>query len=229
MKGNSMELQQAILSRRSIRKFLQKPVPEELINDIIAESLWAPSWGNTQPWEIIVATGESLEEFKKQNRAALLEGKTPRPDIPTPEVWPDSNKKRYVGLGKAVLLHGHAQVCVVTPFLEQGLRAEPLEIFFGHVQHGKEAGIGMVNKAFRIHEADALGGILDDVFHVTDGGLQIGVRPVQVGGLCLYQLLEVLMAHAEPVSYLAFMEQVPYDVRNYDEIAFVIGLKGPGC
>ena len=98
-----MQLQEAIRGRRSIRKFLSKPVPEEMIRDIIAQCLWAPSWGNTQPWEIIVATGEALQEFKERNRAALLEGRAPRPDIAMPEVWPESNKKRYVDLGKSVL------------------------------------------------------------------------------------------------------------------------------
>ncbi len=98
-----MQLQEAVLGRRSVRKFLSKPVAEEIISDIIAKSLWAPSWGNTQPWEIIVATGKPLQEFKKRNRAALLEGKAPQPDIAMPEIWPPSNKKRYVDLGKSVL------------------------------------------------------------------------------------------------------------------------------
>ena len=46
-----METRDAILQRRSIRKFLAKSVPEETIKEIIADALWAPSWGNTQPWD----------------------------------------------------------------------------------------------------------------------------------------------------------------------------------
>jgi nitroreductase len=53
-----MELREVIRNRRSIRQFLAKPVPEEMIRDIIADALWAPSWGNTQPWEIVVVTGK---------------------------------------------------------------------------------------------------------------------------------------------------------------------------
>ena len=48
-----MELKEAIRNRRSIRQFMSKPVPEEMIRELIADSLWAPSWGNTQPWEIV--------------------------------------------------------------------------------------------------------------------------------------------------------------------------------
>ena len=98
-----MELQEAVLGRRSIRQFLPKPVSDEQIKDLITESLWSPSWGNTQPWEIVVGTGESLSEFKKKNREALLEGKTSTTDIPMPQVWPDRNKLRYKELGKSVL------------------------------------------------------------------------------------------------------------------------------
>ncbi len=98
-----MELQNAIRGRRSIRQFLPKPVSNEIIDDLIADALWSPSWGNTQPWEIVAASGEPLEKFKQQNREALLAGKPPNPDIAMPEVWPDAYKKRYSELGKSVL------------------------------------------------------------------------------------------------------------------------------
>ena len=98
-----MELKQAVRQRRSIRQFLSKPVPEEMIREIIADSLWAPSWGNTQPWEIVVVTGEKLEAFKKKNMAALTAGKAFQTDVPMPQVWPDAYLNRYRSLGKSVL------------------------------------------------------------------------------------------------------------------------------
>ena len=98
-----MELKEAFRGRRSIRQFLPKPVSKKIIDDLIAESLWAPSWGNTQPWEIVAVTGKPLEKFKKQNREALLAGQASQPDIPMPVVWPDTYKSRYRELGKSVL------------------------------------------------------------------------------------------------------------------------------
>ena len=97
-----MELQEAIQTRRSIRCFLPKPVPEETIQELIHEARWAPSWANTQPWEIIVVTGEPLERFKKENKEALLSGQTSNPDIPMPKKWPEALKKRSVDLGKRI-------------------------------------------------------------------------------------------------------------------------------
>ena len=98
-----MELKEAFRGRRSIRQFLPKPVSKKIIDDLIAESLWAPSWGNTQPWEIVAVTGKPLERFKKKNREALLAGQASQPDVPMPGVWPDANKSRYRELGKSVL------------------------------------------------------------------------------------------------------------------------------
>ena len=56
-----MELREAVQSRRSIRCFLEDPVPERLINEIISEARWAQSWGNTQPWEVKVICGSPLD------------------------------------------------------------------------------------------------------------------------------------------------------------------------
>jgi nitroreductase len=98
-----MELQDTIRNRRSIRQFLAKPVSEEIIQDLIAQSLWAPSWGNTQPWEIVVVTGEKLDEFREKNQKTLIAGKESKPDIPMPHAWPDTYLERYKSLGKSVL------------------------------------------------------------------------------------------------------------------------------
>ena len=98
-----MELREAVRQRRSIRQFLPKPVPEEMIRELIADALWAPSWGNTQPWEIVVATGEKLEAFKKKNMEALAAGKAFQTDVPMPQVWPEAYLNRYKSLGKSVL------------------------------------------------------------------------------------------------------------------------------
>ena len=98
-----MELREAILSRRSIRNFLKQAVPEELIKEVLADSQWAPSWGNTQPWEIMVIAGSPLEEFKQKNKEALFSGIKSKPEIQMPEVFPSRLKQRYVDVGKSVL------------------------------------------------------------------------------------------------------------------------------
>ena len=52
--------------RHSCRKFQSKKIPEEVLKDIIDISLMSPSWCNSQPWTIYVATGNTLEEIRKE-------------------------------------------------------------------------------------------------------------------------------------------------------------------
>ena len=96
------DLENSIRGRRSIRKFKSDKVAEETIRDLLDQARWAPSWGNTQPWQVIVVSGEVLEKFKKANQKRLLEGVMPNPDIKMPQVWPDELKKRYMGIASSM-------------------------------------------------------------------------------------------------------------------------------
>ena len=44
----------AIKSRRSIRRYLGKPIPEEVLAELLEAIRWAPSWHNTQCTEVVV-------------------------------------------------------------------------------------------------------------------------------------------------------------------------------
>ncbi len=52
----------AIMSRRSIRKYKSTPIPEEDLNAVLEAGRWAPSWANTQCWEVIVVTKKEIRE-----------------------------------------------------------------------------------------------------------------------------------------------------------------------
>ena len=52
-----MEFDDVILGRRSIRGYKPDPVPRELIKEIMALAMRAPSSLNTQPWNFYVVTG----------------------------------------------------------------------------------------------------------------------------------------------------------------------------
>jgi nitroreductase len=55
-----METIQAIRDRQSIRAYMRKPVPRELIARVLEAARWAPSGSNRQGWRVTVATGEPL-------------------------------------------------------------------------------------------------------------------------------------------------------------------------
>ena len=57
-----MELQEAILKRRSVRKFTEDVVTDEELRQIFETVRWSPSWANTQVWEFIVVRDKALIE-----------------------------------------------------------------------------------------------------------------------------------------------------------------------
>lgn len=66
-----MDLMEAIKGRRSIRKYKSDPVPEETITKLMEAIRWAPSWANTQCWEVILV---KEKEIKQQIAKTLSPG-----------------------------------------------------------------------------------------------------------------------------------------------------------
>lgn len=61
-----MELTDAIMKRRSIRRWDPRPVEKEKIEKVLEAGRRAPSWGNTQPWRFIVVQDKArIEEIGK--------------------------------------------------------------------------------------------------------------------------------------------------------------------
>ena len=54
------EILKNIYTRRSVRKFSERPVPEDILNDIITAGLYAPSAMNMQLWQLTVVRNEDM-------------------------------------------------------------------------------------------------------------------------------------------------------------------------
>ena len=87
-----MELKEAINKRKTTRGFTDKPVPKEILEEIMKQALRAPSWGNTQPWEFVIAGGNVLAEIKKAYLDKAEEN--PSPDLPFPQQFPEFIRER---------------------------------------------------------------------------------------------------------------------------------------
>jgi nitroreductase len=59
-----MNVSEALKSRMSVRAFLDKPVPRDVVEDILITAGRAPSGGNLQPWHVWALAGEDLARFK---------------------------------------------------------------------------------------------------------------------------------------------------------------------
>jgi nitroreductase len=71
-----MDAMEAILTRRSVRNYIKKKVPEKIISEILNAAVSAPSAGNEQPWQfVIINKREILDEVTTfhPNAKMLLE------------------------------------------------------------------------------------------------------------------------------------------------------------
>jgi nitroreductase len=68
-----------LASRRSTRDFQRdKPIPQEILDQILEDAMTAPSWSNTRPFQIAIATGEVKDRISTEfldRWAALNRGK----------------------------------------------------------------------------------------------------------------------------------------------------------
>ena len=54
------ELSELVRTRRSIRKFQDKPVPEEILLKALELATWAPNGGNQQAWRFLIVSNKEL-------------------------------------------------------------------------------------------------------------------------------------------------------------------------
>jgi len=88
--------------RRSVRAYLPRPVDRAVLEEIITQARWAPSWGNTQPWEFYVISGETVGKITADLQAAITTSEQQRPDVEMPLEFPEPLMGRYRTLGRAL-------------------------------------------------------------------------------------------------------------------------------
>jgi nitroreductase len=69
-----MDAMQALLTRKSIRVYLDKEIPDDVIEQILRAGIQAPSGGNRQPWRfVVVRDPEKIKQFDEQYNQPWVE------------------------------------------------------------------------------------------------------------------------------------------------------------
>lgn len=55
-----------VQSRRSVRDFLPTPIPQEVLDAVLADANQAPSWSNTQPYRLAIASGAVRDQLQRE-------------------------------------------------------------------------------------------------------------------------------------------------------------------
>ena len=95
-----MQFDDVIFGRRSTRGYLDKPVPKELIAEILKLAMRAPSSMNTQPYNFYVITGEPLAKIRAGNTERMLAGVPQSREFRTGEAFTGVHRERQIGVAK---------------------------------------------------------------------------------------------------------------------------------
>lgn len=91
--GTSMNVHEAVETRRSVRAFKADPVDKDLVWRVLSRALRAPSGGNLQPWQIVVVGDDRLRELKEA--VALRIGQNPDSDPMDYDIYPPHLSEPY--------------------------------------------------------------------------------------------------------------------------------------
>ena len=95
-----MEFDDVVRGRRSIRGFLDKPVPQALIREILELAMRAPTSLNTQPWDLYVVGGAVLDRIRQGNVERNLAGVPDSREFRTGPAYDDVHRSRQIGVAK---------------------------------------------------------------------------------------------------------------------------------
>jgi len=95
-----MDILQAMRERQSIRAYLDTPVEQQIISDILDVARWAPSGVNTQPWQVKVLQGKSKQQLTERIIAARKMEQKEDPDYAYyPQNWLEPWRGRRLQCG----------------------------------------------------------------------------------------------------------------------------------
>lgn len=96
-----MDIVDAIRNRHCVRAFLDKPVEDAVVEQILEIARFAPSGANIQPWLVSVVRGRTKQQLGDAIIAAREKQQKENPDYPYyPETWfePYSGRRKQCGL-----------------------------------------------------------------------------------------------------------------------------------
>jgi len=96
-----MNVSEALEKRKSVRAFLDKPVEDSLIRNVLNHAGKAPSGVNSQPWEVAVVSGDKKIDLQSKIEQAFRSGQKPKMDYyyyPNEWISPFKDRRKECGI-----------------------------------------------------------------------------------------------------------------------------------
>ena len=146
-----MNLIDAVYARHSVRGYLDKEVPQDVLNRIFEIAQKSPSNCNVQPWKVYVASGELKDLLRKQMVENTANGVTPNPDYEYRGDFIDEYRTRQVE-------------CAVALYSKMGIE-----------RHDKEGRMRAVLRNFEFFDAPYIAFIGMDAKFGTTVAIDVGM------------------------------------------------------
>jgi nitroreductase len=106
-----VDVYEAVMTRRAVRGFTDRPVSREVLERVLSAAAWSPSGSNLQPWRVYAVTGTPLVQLRKLATERVAAGDAwdepeyvmypPELKSPYAERRSAFGKERYTALGVA--------------------------------------------------------------------------------------------------------------------------------
>lgn len=97
-----MHIESILKERTSVRAFLNKPVPEDLLTRIFGNAQLSPSNCNVQPWQTCVVSGQTKDKLQAKFMEILMSGAAPNPDFNWSAQYTGAHRDRQFGSANAL-------------------------------------------------------------------------------------------------------------------------------
>lgn len=91
---------EVVLGRRSIRGFLDKPVPQKLLEEVLEMAMRAPSSFNNQCWNFSVVSGDPLNAIRRGNTEGIMAGNPDSREFRTHDKQSGDHRSRQIEVAK---------------------------------------------------------------------------------------------------------------------------------
>lgn len=98
----NMSIESILKERSSVRAFIDKPVPKEILKSIFEHAQLSPSNCNVQPWQTCVVSGRTKDKLKEKFMDTLMSGAAQNPDFNWFAKYNGIHRERQFGSANAL-------------------------------------------------------------------------------------------------------------------------------
>lgn len=142
---NSDSLMEIMKGRRSLRRYESRPIPQDMLDQILEVGLWGPSAHNRQPWRFVV-----LESFDTKERLARAMGSRLQQDLERDQV-PEAIITKDVGRSYGRITNAPVIIVVCLSMVDMDTYSDNIRQHNEHIMASQSVAMAAQNMLLMAH------------------------------------------------------------------------------